>query len=48
MQHLEFDSFTEFRQWKEHEEESTHASYVRENSVYRPKVGIEGEHACIL
>ena len=43
MQDLKFDSFTEFRQWKEQEEERTHSTYVRQNCVYYPKIGKEGK-----
>jgi hypothetical protein len=44
VQHLEFGSFTEFKHWKEQEEERTHTTYVRENGAYHPSMGVEGVH----
>ena len=43
VQYLDFNSFTEFRQWKEHEEERTNTTYVRENSAYHP---VEADGKC--
>ena len=40
-QNLTFDSFTVFKQRIEQEEESTHTTYVRDDSVYHPKSGSE-------
>ena len=41
-QQHEFNSFTEFKQWKEHEEERTHTTYIRDDRVYHPKSSGEG------
>lgn len=40
---LEFDSFTDFKQWKELEEERTNTSYVRDDHVYHVKSTTEGK-----
>ena len=39
---LEFESFTEFRQWKEHEEENTYTTYTRVGGAYHPRPPTEG------
>ena len=41
-QNLMFCSFTEFKQLKEHEEETTYTTYVWDDHVYVPKSGTEG------
>ena len=40
---FQVNNFLKSTQWKEHEEERTHTTYIRENCAYHPIVGAEGE-----
>ena len=42
-QNLEFNSFTDFKQWKELEEERTNTSYVWDDHVYHVNSTTEGK-----